>query len=118
MIFNGDGALDPSEIWALIMSICTFLVTFSAAFKTVAEAIKKLRAPEVNQDNKIKDIESKLDAHEKYLANDKERIESIEAGNKVTQQAILALLSHAINGDSKDQLEKARNNLNDYLINR
>ena len=72
----------------------------------------------MNQDQKISQLESRLDSHDTYLKNDKDRIDSIEAGNKVTQQAILALLSHAINGDSREQLEKARNSLNDYLINR
>jgi hypothetical protein len=106
------------EFTTAFLSICGALITIAAAFRIVAEAIKKLKEPEMNQDNKIKDIETKLELHDEYLANDKAKIESIEAGNKVTQQAILALLSHAINGDSKDQLEKAKNNLTDYLINR
>ncbi len=106
------------EFATAFLSICAALITIATAFKIIAEAIKKLKEPEMNQDNKIKDIETKLELHDEYLANDKAKIESIEAGNKVTQQAILALLSHAINGDSKDQLEKAKNNLTDYLINR
>lgn len=101
-----------------IMAVCSFIITISAAFKIIMDAIKKFKEPEMNQDKKIEQLEETLELHEEYLAKDKARIESIEAGNKVTQQAILALLSHAINGDSKDQLEKARNNLNDYLINR
>lgn len=106
------------EFSTAFLSICGALITVAAAFKIIAEAIKKLKEPEMNQDSKIKDIEKKLELHDEYLANDKAKIESIEAGNKVTQQAILALLSHAINGDSKDQLEKAKVSLTDYLINR
>lgn len=110
--------INGNDIWALITSVCTFLITFSAAFKIVVDAIKKLRAPEINQDKRIEQLEKRIDSHDEYLMNDKKRLDSIEDGNKVTQQAILALLSHAINGDSREQLEKARNGLNDYLINR
>lgn len=106
------------DIMSIFFQGCAALVTVAAAFKIIMEAIKKFKEPEVTQDNKIKEIEAKLELHDAYLTNDKVKIESIEAGNKVTQQAILALLSHAINGDSKDQLEKAKTSLTDYLINR
>jgi hypothetical protein len=110
--------ITPQDIVNCALSICAAIITIATAVKIVTDAIKKFKEPEMNQDNKIKDIETKLELHDEYLANDKAKIESIEAGNKVTQQAILALLSHAINGDSKDQLEKAKTSLTDYLINR
>lgn len=106
------------DIIDIFLSACAAIITIAAAFKIVTDAIKKFKEPEMKQDDEIKAIKDRLDAHDEYLANDKVKIESIEAGNKVTQQAILALLSHAINGDSKDQLEKAKTSLTDYLINR
>lgn len=118
MIFNGDGMLDPAEFLALISTVCALIISISAAFRIVVDAIKKLRAPEQTQDSRLKLIEERLDLFETYFLNDKKRIDAIENGNRVTQQAILALLSHAINGDNQEQLEKARNNLNEYLINR
>lgn len=118
MIFNGDGALDPAEFWAIITTACAFIISASAAFRIIVDAIKRLRAPEKTQDDRLKVIEERLDLFETYFLNDKKRIDAMESGNRVTQQAILALLSHAINGDNQEQLEKARNNLNEYLINR
>ena len=47
---------------------------------------------------------------------DKQKIESIEEGNKVTQQAILALLNHAIDGNNEEEMIDARKGLNKYLI--
>lgn len=118
MIFNGDGMMDPSEFWALVTAICGFIITASAALRIVVDAVKKLRAPEKTQDDRLKLIEERMDLFEQYFLNDKKRLDAIESGSRVTQQAILALLSHAINGDNQEQLEKARNNLNEYLINR
>lgn len=118
MIFNGDGMLDPAEFWAFITAVCAFIISASAAFRIIVDAIKKLRAPEKTQDDRLKLIEERLDLFETYFLNDKKRIDAMESGNRVTQRAILALLSHAIDGDNQDQLETARDNLNEYLINR
>jgi hypothetical protein len=118
MIFNGDGMLDPAEFWAFITAVCAFIISSSAAFRIIVDAIKKLRAPEKTQDDRLKVIEERLDLFETYFLNDKKRIDAMESGNRVTQRAILALLSHAIDGDNQDQLETARDNLNEYLINR
>lgn len=118
MIFNGDGMLDPAEFWAFITAVCAFIISASAAFRIIVDAIKKLRAPEKTQDDRLKLIEERLDLFETYFLNDKKRIDAMESGNRVTQRAILALLSHAIDGNNQDQLETARDNLNEYLINR
>ena len=118
MIFNGDGMLDPTEFWAFITAVCAFIISASAAFRIIVDAIKKLRAPEKTQDDRLKLIEERLDLFETYFLNDKKRIDAMESGNRVTQRAILALLSHAIDGNNQDQLETARDNLNEYLINR
>ena len=55
------------------------------------------------------DVDRKLDS-------DDERLKHLEEGNKVKCRALMALLSHQINGNSSDKLEKALADLNDYLI--
>ena len=52
------------------------------------------------------------------LDRDKNRIDSLEAGNKVICRGILALLSHEINGNSADKLKDAKDELTNYLIER
>lgn len=52
------------------------------------------------------------------LGNDNRRIKSLEDGNRVVCKALMALLSHEINGNSNDKLQKALSDLNDYLIER
>ena len=52
------------------------------------------------------------------LGNDNERIKSLEEGNRAICKALMALLSHEINGNSSDKLQKALSDLNDYLIER
>ena len=48
--------------------------------------------------------------------NDKKRLEEMEQGNKVTQRAILALLSHGIDGNDIEAMKAAKKELQDFLI--
>lgn len=124
-MFNGDGVLSPEEFWAILMGCCSALITVSAAVTIIINAIKKLKEPENAQNKKLEEISAKIDAiearfkiHEEYFNNDNRRISAIEEGNRVTQKALLALMSHAINGNNTDKLKEAENALREYLINR
>lgn len=124
-MINGDGALTAQEFWTILMACCSALITISAAVSIVISAIKKLKEPETVQNQKLEDISKKIDSiearlkiHEEYFNNDNRRISAIEEGNRVTQKALLALMSHAINGNNVDELKKAENTLREYLINK
>ena len=124
-MFNGDGALSWEEFWTLLIACCSALITISAAATIVISAIKKLKEPEDNQNKEIKSlkdeiisIKAQLKIHDEYFGNDNRRLSSIEEGNRVTQKALLALMSHAINGNDVDKLKEAENSLREYLINK
>ena len=124
-MFNGDGALSLQEFWTILMGCCSALITISAAVAVIVSAVKKLKEPENVQNKKLEDISKKIDSlearlkiHEEYFNNDNRRISAIEEGNRVTQKALLALMSHAINGNDIDELKKAQASLKEYLINK
>ena len=124
-MFSGDGQLSIQEFWTILMACCSALITLSAAAAVVINALKKLKEPENIQNQKLEDISKKIDSiearlkiHEEYFNNDNRRISAIEEGNRVTQKALLALMSHAINGDDVDQLKAAEKSLKEYLINK
>lgn len=122
-IFNGDGMLDPSEFWAMLSAVCAGLITLSAVANIVLNAIKKLKEPAETQSQKFDEInkrldgiEAKMEKYDEYFDNDKKRIDLLQEGNRVTQKAILALMSHALDGNHTDELEDAKNKLHDYLL--
>ena len=55
---------------------------------------------------------------EKKLDNDKHHFDAIDASNRVTQLALLALLDHGIDGNNIDQMQHAKEELQTHLINR
>lgn len=122
---NGDGALTIQEFWTILMAGCSALITLSAAAVIVINAIKKFKEPENAQNREIKElkdkmktIEDRLDRHDEFFGKDNKRLLAIEEGNRVTQQALLALMQHAINGNDVEKLKKAEDDLKTYLINK
>lgn len=113
----------PTQLIALVLAISGAIVTISAAIGVITKALEKIREPETMQNKRLELIEIKLDAHEKILekyqeffTNDDNRFKSIERSNKVTQNALLALLKHALNGNDIDALKDAEKSLEAYLI--
>jgi len=110
-----------SQAWTWVMALFVAVVTIDKGI----DIFKKWHgsSPEGKLSNLVERLSERLDSveslvhrHSELLANDKARFETIENGTHVTQEALLALLSHAIDGDNKEQLVKARNDLHEYLI--
>lgn len=113
----------PAELIAVITSICGVVISVGAVIALLVKVYDKIKAPEKAQDKRLELIEIKLDAHDKILekyqeffTNDDNRFKSIERSNKVTQNALLALLKHALNGNDIDALKDAEKSLEAYLI--
>ena len=73
--------------------------------------IKEVRKP--NQD--LKDVVAK---HERLLANDDQRMKEFENSNRMILQCLLVIINHDITGNGIDRMKEARDELQDYLINK
>ena len=118
-----------SEAWTVILAICGGIVTISAAVGVALKIIHHFKKPNLRQDERLDALEERVERMENenksmhnefmvFFKNDKERLDSIEAGNRVTQHALLALLSHGIDGNDIESLKKAKHDLEQYLIAR
>lgn len=112
--------MDPQALQHLQNAIVVLtFVNLAWTVSNIAIAIVgKIKSPNVRQDERITALETNVAQLKEFLDNDNRRIKSIEAGNRVTQQGLLALMSHALNGNDVDKLEKARDDLQSYLISR
>ena len=108
----------PAQIWAAVLSFCVGLSTIAAAIGWVIKCVQKVRAPWVALEKRLEALEIKNEEHEKKLNNDNNRLEAIEAGNRVLQEGMLALLEHGIDGNDVAALEKAKEGLQKFLINK
>lgn len=91
----------------VFLAIMAFIVLLGNVIKTV----KGWLQPGMSEREWRQDVDRKL-------GSDNERIKTLEEGNKVICKALMAMLSHEINGNSNDKLQKALEGLNNYLIER
>ena len=101
-----------------VLWICAAICTIAAALTVLYRAAKKAQEPELQQNKRLDELERKVDKFAEYLDRDNKRLNAVDEGNRVTQQALLALMSHAINGNDVDKLTRAKDDLETYLINR
>lgn len=107
-----------AEIWAAILAVASAIVLLSNAAEKIAKAWRTAKAPNAKQDERLDKVEKHLEDVDQFLNQDKKRLDSIEKGNRATQRALLALLDHGIDGNNIEQMQHAKEMLQDHLINR
>ena len=95
------------QLLQIFLAFCGAVVSIGGAWTV----LKKLREPEAERDKTLK-------VHGEVLDNYNKRLSELEDSNKVLMQAILALMGHEIDGDHTEQLRKAKDDLERYLISR
>ena len=110
---------------AQLIAIASAIIVLSTACGVIVNLINKAREPEKKQNDRIKALEDRADKFDgiiekfrEYFDNDDKRLKAIDEGNKITQQGLLALLKHALNGNDTEALKVAEKNLEEYLINK
>ena len=115
-----------TEWWQITLAIIGGALVFINFYNAIRDLAKSTKQPTNDLEERVSLLEKKLEfeikatfvEYDARFGRDKQKIESIEEGNKVTQQALLALLKHSIDGNNIEGLEKAESRLSDYLINR
>ncbi len=119
----------PQDIINGVLAVCAAISVIAGAAAVIVKIITKAKSPNKAQDekiaalkNEVEKIKEEMRENKKNLDRrfntDKSRLDSIDEANAVTQTAILALLSHAINGNDKEALQRAKADLETYLTHR
>ena len=90
-----------------ILGFCALLTAIWGVWKIVKE-IKKPND----------DLKEKVTEHDMLLDNDDKRLASIEESNKMTLQCLLVIINHEITGNGIEKMKAARDELQEYLINK
>ena len=103
-------------MWPTILAVASAIVLLSNAAEKIIRAVKAAKAPENAQNEKIAELESRLQKVENKLESDKKQIADIREGNHVLTKGMFALLEHGINGNNIAQMKAAKNDVEEYLI--
>ena len=110
--------MTAGEIATAVLAVASAIVLLSNATEKIAKAVQAAKKPNTIQNDRISDLEGRMDKVETKLETDKKHLDNIDAGNRVTQLALLALLDHGIDGNNIDQMQHAKEELQNHLINR
>lgn len=113
---NNPIMLTPRDLINVILAICAAIVSISAAATVLIKIFTKAKEPETVQNVRLSNIERRLDEMDRKLAIDKRRLDNIEYGHEVTQEALLALLNYSLNSEEVEGLKLAKKKLEGYLI--
>ncbi len=108
----------PAQLLAIILGVCAGISTIAAAIGWVVKGIQAAKAPAKKVEERLSALEKQQEEYMVFFKKDRDRLDTIEEGSRVTQRAILALLSHGIDGNDIDAMKAAKKELQEYLIER
>ena len=107
-----------SAVGAVVLAIASAFVLLSNAAEKIVKAWKAAKAPNDKQNERLEELETWRRAVDLKLSSDKARLDTIEEGDRAIQRALLALLDHSIDGNNIKQMQDAKTELQNHLINR
>lgn len=110
--------ITPGEVLTVVLAVASGLVLIANAAEKIIKAVKAAKAPNVKQDERLDALEAWKRDVDRKLLNDNDHLESLDEGSRVTQRAILALLDHGIDGNNIEQMQHAKEALQNHLIDR
>ena len=90
-----------------IIYICSFI----AAVWGIWKIVKEIRKPNDN-------LKAEVSKHTRLLDNDNKRLKEYEESNRMILQCLLVIINHEITGNGIENLKHARDDLQEYLINK
>ena len=110
--------ITPSTIWATVLAVASAVVLLSNAIEKIIKAWKTAKAPNEQQNKRLDALEEWKRGVDEKLLNDNKHLTAIDEGARVTQRALIALLEHGIDGNNIKQMQDAKAELQNHLINR
>ena len=80
------------------------------------KVLEKLEPRFAEIDRKLSNDKALLDAHTRQIVAIEKRQDSLDSGQKAANRGILALLNHELHNGNSDEMEHAKQVMDDYLI--
>lgn len=107
-----------TQFMTAVLAVASAIVLLANAAEKIFKAWRAAKAPNNRQNERLDALEKAMEVVKAALKQDQEHLESIDKGSRVTQIALLALLDHGIDGNNTAQMQHAKEELQNYLIDR
>ena len=106
------------QLWNAIQVICAGIIVLGGAGGIMVGLYKWAKKPDQNRDEMLKGHEDKLEKDYKAIQELQKKQDETDEALQVLMRSMLALMSHAIDGNNTDGLRSAKAELQEYLIRR
>lgn len=108
-----------------LLGAVVVILILIGAYNSIMTAIKNHREERRHQASPVTELKERVDRHDELLQKDKDRLDdhdkqlhSMGEESRIMLRGVRALLSHEINGNSTDRLQKSATEIDDYLLSR
>ena len=102
----------------LIQSWLQLIILVGTVITLIYTLAKFASKPNQTQDDRLDNLERWRESTILHLQEMDKHFEKLDEANEITQEALLAMLSHAISGNDTEKLRAARAKLEKYLISK
>ena len=102
--------------FAQLVGLAVVVLVLAGAYNTIMSAVKNYREEKKRKDAPVNTLEETVKKHDEQLKDDHERLDDLEDSNRIIMRALMALLSHEINGNSDDKLKASYDEIQQFLI--
>lgn len=113
-----------TEMYTAIMAVCGTITAVAAAAAVIVKVVAKMKQPNRTQDERLNAHEEWLKRHDqkfkdydKYLSNDRARLDHLEKSNVAFSRYMLALGNFLIGASDKETLKAAINRFQEFILN-
>jgi len=99
-----------------LVGLMALALVLIGAYNTIMSAIKTAREEKKRKDAPVNTLEEQVKKHDERLSRDHERLNELEDSNRIIMRALMALMSHEINGNSDDKLKASYDEIQRFLI--
>lgn len=115
---NNVISFTPAELAAFIGTIAGVCAGIATIVGIIVKLVIKIKAPEAEQNRRIKVLEEKVEVLEKQKTDDTDHFEELEKTNKVILRTLQALLNLSLGVSDTEALKKVSEDLNDFILNK
>ena len=105
-------------LWNGIQVFATGIIAIGGAGAIFVGLYRWFKKPDINRDEKLKEHEEKLSNDYQTINELKKKQEQTDEAMEILMKSMLAMMSHAIDGNHREELKTARDEMHEFLIKR
>lgn len=99
-----------------VRNLVLLVLALLGGYNVLMTAIKNRREEKRRKDAPVNNLEEKVNDHDERLDRDHKRLNDLEESNRIIMRALMAMLSHEINGNSDEKLKASFDEIQQFLI--